>query len=111
MPTIAELIAEKQREQARIDEVIGKLESVLIVMRLWAKEHGGGGQPKKKILEMVEIVLRENGKTMKPRQIAERIREKFDFIAKENTIGTTLHRHVTSGKKVFCKEPGATNTY
>lgn len=112
MPTIKELIQEQRREQARIEDVIGKLESVLTVMRLWAKELGGDGKPRRKILEMVEVVMREHKAPMQPRTIADRIREKFDVVTNPLSIGTMLNREVTRGKKKrFAKEPGATNTY
>ncbi len=114
MPTIMELIEEKQREQARIAEIIGKLEDALSAMKQWANELGGDGRPQKKILEMVETVMKEAKTPMKPPAIAERIREKFDFIPNRQSIGTMLHREVTrtTGKKtIFTKEPGATNTY
>lgn len=111
MPTIDQLIEEKRRTQDRITVVITALESVLTTMRLWAKEEGSDGRPRKKILEMAEIVLKESGRPMHVKAMAERVMEKFDFNVKPQSLGTMLWRTVQKKHSRFVKERGSDNTY
>lgn len=106
MSTIQELIEQKKRERERIDEVIARLEGAL------AAEQGSNPKgPRKTILQLAEIVLQEAKKPLKPRDIAERIQQKFGRFVRPNSLGTMLYRCATQRKKTFRKESEQENTY
>ena len=111
MPTIADLIAEKQRTQKRIADVIGQLEAALSAMRLWSKEEGGDGRPPKQILDMAEVVLKEAKTPLHVKSLAERIEEKFERQVRPASLGTMLYREAVEKKRRFTKDRGENNTY
>lgn len=110
MAAIVALITLKEKQVESLREQIKRLKEIALLEA--SGEVGAVAQEQPPMLYMCQVILREARKPLHAAEMARIAREKHGWIVKASSMGTQLHKSVSTAKHgIFVKSKDAKNTY